>query len=124
MTAPLYQTLAQLVAAAHRCAASGNTEWHANHVDKVRDLVREHLPSGSGFDAGTELDLSRSTGEKLVFTTSYHHMDEYGSYDGWTNHDVIVRASLQHGFTIRVTGRDRNDIKDHIAEMFTESLDN
>ena len=120
---PIYQKLAQLIAAAHRCRESSNPEWFARHVDTAREIVSEHFPSGSGFDSGTELDVSRSTGDKLVFTTAFHHTDEHGSYDGWTNHDVIVRASLQHGFTVRVTGRDRNDIKDYIAEMFAESLD-
>jgi hypothetical protein len=45
-------------------------------------------------------------------------MDEHGCYDGWTHHKVIVKASLWAGIDIRVTGRDRNQIKEYIAEQF------
>ncbi len=78
-------------------------------------------PSGSGFDAGTVLS-DESTGEKLVFTTEYHHMNESGFYDGWTSHNVVVRPSLLHGFVLTVSGRDRNGIKDYIHDCFYEFL--
>jgi hypothetical protein len=46
-------------------------------------------------------------------------MNEGGYYDGWTEHQVIITPSLQHGFDVRVTGQDRNEIKDYLAELFT-----
>jgi hypothetical protein len=64
-----------------------------------------------------------STPEKLVFNTAFHHMDEAGGYDGWTEHQVIVTPSLEMGYSIRVTGRDKEEIKEYIAEMFSAALD-
>jgi hypothetical protein len=80
------------------------------------------MPHGSGFDNGTELDTKTSAREKLIFATSFHHMDDNGSYDGWTEHTVTVRPSLVHGFGLTVSGRNVRGIKDHIAEAFESAL--
>jgi hypothetical protein len=112
-------TIASLVAARLNCLASNNTEWEAKHEAEIIRLVYQYLPSGAGFDGGTKIDFDASTGEKLVFDTSYHHMNEGGFYDGWTEHRVIVTPSLTFGHTLRITGRNRNDIKDYIAEAFS-----
>jgi hypothetical protein len=117
----LYQELAQLVAARLHCIATLNP-WSEKHEAHIVALVSEYLPSGSGFDSGTTLDLVLSTGNKLVFNTSYHHMNDMGYYDGWTEHTVIVKPDLQFDFVLRITGRDRNDIKDYIDEMFSYAL--
>jgi hypothetical protein len=50
-------------------------------------------------------------------------MNDGGYYDDWTSHDVIVTGSLVSGFNLRVGGRDKRQIKDCIAEMFTHALD-
>lgn len=118
----LYVTLAQLFVARANCAKSGNREWEIKHEERIKALVKEHLPSGSGFDNGTALDLDVSTGDKLVFHTNFHHMNNNGVYDGWTDHSVIVKPSLAFGFTLRVTGPNRENIKDHIYEVFHDSL--
>lgn len=122
MKGPLYRRLAQLLVAIDNCQRNGNDEWLRRHTDAMRALVREHMPSGSGFDNGTKLDPARSSGEKLVFETSFHHMNESGSYDGWTHHEVFVTPSLGFEFKLRVTGRNRNEIKDLIAESFHVAL--
>lgn len=115
---PVYRRIAGLVQAIRNCQKSGNTEWLAKHGDTLDRLVKEHMPSGGGFDAGTQLDLDGSTPERLVFVTSFHHLDESGVYDGWTKHTVIVTPSLAQKYKLRVTGRDRRQIKDHIHEGF------
>lgn len=84
---------------------------------RVQQLL-DGAPSGSGFDSGTVLDYERCTESVLVFSTSFHHMDERGAYDGWTDHRVVARASFVYGFVIHVTGTDRNGIKDHISDTF------
>ena len=84
--------------------------------------MKEHAPSGSGLDNGTQIDLAVSTGEALVFHTAFHHMNEQGSYDGWTKHQITVKPSLQHDFVLRIAGRDRNRIKDHLYGVFNEFL--
>jgi hypothetical protein len=50
-------------------------------------------------------------------------MNDGGFYDGWTDHSVIVTPSLVEGFNLRVTGRNRKDIKEYIAEQFCMALD-
>lgn len=117
----VYQAIASKLAAIANCKVSGNTEWEARHSDAVKELVRDYLPSGSGFDVGTKLG-DESTPSRLVFRVSYHHMDEGGSYDGWTDHAVIVTASRAHGFDTRITGRDRKRIKDYIGDEFRAAL--
>jgi len=124
VTGRLYQVLAALVDACHRCADTGNTEWKSRHEDDIVRLCDRYLPSGSGLDLGPRLDLGASTGEKLVVShCDFHHMHpETGMYDGWTEHTVTVRPSLRFGFRISISGRDRNGIKDYIAEVFNECL--
>jgi hypothetical protein len=125
MKRPLYKHLASRVGAIANCIAAvpSNEVWRPKHEAAVDWLVKEHLPSGSGFDAGTKIDISRSSRERLVFSTSFHHMDEHGGYAGWTGHEVIVTASLQFGISLRITGRNRNGIKDVIHEAFSLALE-
>jgi hypothetical protein len=123
------QRIACCVVAHHNCIAhtkdganSHLVEWIGRHRDAADALCREYMPRGSGFDCGTRIDWDRTTADKLVFSTSFHHMNECGYYDGWTEHTVTVRASLVHELDIRVSGRDRNAIKDCIADAFSSAL--
>ena len=83
--------------------------------------VSEYLPSGSGFNSGSRLDTDKTTQEKLVFTTSFQHMDDQGYYTRWTEHTVTVTPSF-FGLNIKVSGRNHRDIKDYIAECFDHVL--
>lgn len=120
----LYQAIARKIQARNNCWEHRDThaEWATRHEQDVLALVKDHLPSGSGFDSGTEIDLARSSPERLVFATSFHHMNEHGYYDGWSEHEVIVKPSLTWGFDLRVTGRDRRQIKEFIGESFDHDL--
>lgn len=122
MKQPLYQALASLLIAIQNCEKSGNTAWRSKHRDVIETLVRRHMPSGSGFDNGTTLDLDASTGEKLIFRTSFHHMTEHGVYDGWTEHTVRVYPSLAFRYRLTIDGPDRNEIKELIGQSFDLSL--
>ncbi len=122
-TRKLYTVIASKVAARINCLASDTlTEWEDRHENDVEALVKEHLPSGSGFDAGTTINWDRSTGERLVFNTAFHHMSEHGYYDGWTEHNVTIRPSFVHEMDIAISGKNRNDIKELIADAFLNSL--
>lgn len=118
----LYQRIASKMAARINCTASGNTVWFARHTVDIEDLVRDHMPSGSGVDCGTQLDFDNSQPNRMVFVLSFHHMDENGGYDGWTSHQVIVTPSLAYGIDVRVTGRDRNWIKDYLTGLYQDAL--
>lgn len=116
-----YQALAHAIVARANCIAANNTDWQAKWEEQINDIV-ETFPRGSGFDNGTKLDPDMCSSAKLVFTTAFHHMNEGGMYDGWTKHSVTVTPDLAMGFHLAVGGRDRNDIKDYIAECFEYAL--
>lgn len=118
----VYRELAQLVDAYHRCIETKNTVWEDNHRARIEAIVKNVMPSGSGFDSGTQLDFERSSGDKLVFNTAFHHMNENGFYDGWTEHTVTVKANMIHEITLTISGRNRNQIKDYIHECFDCAL--
>ena len=118
----LVSAFATLIQARENCVESGNDDWFGRHTYRAEKLAREFLPSGSGFDSASYIDLAESKPNRLVFSTSYHHMNDGGFYDGWSEHNVIVTPSLTCGFDLRITGRDRREIKDYIAECFESAL--
>lgn len=120
---PLYIALALLCQRYHNLHRQPELrrEMEEHCEEEAHRLVREYMPSGSGFDAGTELVIDVCDASTLVFKTAFHHMDEHGGYDGWSEHKVKVTAEFG-GFDIYVGGRDRNQIKDYIAETFHYAL--
>jgi hypothetical protein len=121
-TRKVYEELASLIQAVDNCVKSNNIEWRDRHTERIEQIVKNHMPSGAGVDSGTTFDFDRSTSEKLVLQTGYHHMNENGMYNGWTGHMVTVRPSLASGFVLSISGRNRNDIKDYLGEMFDSAL--
>lgn len=79
------------------------------------------LSHGSGIDNGTSIDIEKTTKNRIILHTAFHHMDENGFYDGWTYHDIIVAPTFD-GIDITVTGKNRNDIKTYLTDIFYESL--
>jgi hypothetical protein len=71
---PLYRELASMVQARLNCIERNNTEWQDKHEERILKLVSDHMPSGSGIDNGTKIDLDASTGEKLVFHFGAGHL--------------------------------------------------
>jgi hypothetical protein len=123
MTQTLIGQLANAIVAHNNCVQSGNEEWQDKWADKIRQIEREELPSGSGIDSGTKVDMAQSDGRtKIVLTTAYHHMDENGMYAGWTHHRVVIVADLLFGFSLRITGKDHNQIKDYLHDVFSTAL--
>ena len=133
MKTKLYAKLADLVVAKNNCikhASETNdttereraNEWKLKHEYQLTFLVSKYMPSGSGFDAGTRLDLNACNANRLVFKTSYHHVDENGSYGDWTEHTVRVYPTFG-GVRMTITGENKNDIKNYIYESFDIVLD-
>jgi hypothetical protein len=117
----LYSELASLIQARHNCIKSNNSEWLHNHTTRIQQLIKRYMPSGSGIDCGTKINLDASNEHKLVFTFSFHHMHESGMYDEWTEHKLIVTPSFQ-GIDLRITGRDRNAVKEYLYETYDYAL--
>lgn len=104
-----------------RCIDNGRPEM-AEAWERVLERCFANLPQGSGFDCGTTFNLAESKeGTKLVFDTSYHYMTEAGYYDGWYDFKVVVRPTFS-GFSLKVIGKDRDGIKEYIADVFYDVL--
>src|SRR5579863_8932306 len=103
MKTTLIREIAARVVARQNCINSGNTEWQHKHEEELQQL-QEELPSGSGVDSGMQIDLDKSSQNKIVIHCGYHHMNDGGYYDGWTHHDIIVTPDLLFGFNLRITG--------------------
>lgn len=119
----LYQRIATIVCAISNCKKSGNAEWLEKWSDELDRIEIEILPYGSGFNAGCKVMIGSCSDNKLVIKADFHHMNQNGYYSGWGEYSVIVKPSLRFGFTLKVTGRDRDGIKEYIANVFHELLD-
>lgn len=89
--------------------------------EKIYELV-ELLPHGNGIDEGVKFDYDNSTPEKLIFTCGFHHMDQNGYYSGWTYHNLTITPSLQFGFKMKISGKNKNDIKAYLYDLFDSAF--
>jgi len=124
MKKKLYQALASRVTAMKSCERRGKQEWKSRHEAAITALVREYLPSGSGFDCGTTIDIDKSDGRRvLCFHTSFHRMNDCGMYVEWCDYTVKAVADLLCGFVVNARGRDINDLRVYVEESFRGALD-
>ena len=119
MKLPLYQLIARAGDAAIYCAKRGSEEWLQVWEDLLAQC-EELLPSGSGFDAGTKIESASAS--KIVLKTAYHHMNECGYYDGWTEHVIVVVPNFMYELDLKIGGRNKNNVKEYIADVFYEVL--
>ena len=126
---PLFVHIADAVTARANCIAREArgesptpSPWSDIWSERLEQAARDLLPSGSGFDAGTKIDLDASRADRVTLKTAFHHMDAHGGYDGWTTHKIHL-TPVFGGYAMRVTGKDRNGIKDYIADAVGEALD-
>lgn len=108
--------LVQVLRAYQNCEQSGNREWAEAHWQTAMNLNAACLPSGSGINTPVKMSEWEKVPLQLTFAVEFQHMSDAG-WTGWTNHDVIVTADLS-GPNVRVTGRDKNGIKDYLTELF------
>jgi hypothetical protein len=117
----LIHAIASAISTYQAGKSKDNADWQdaaLTRLNKYQDM----LPRGSGFDAGTSIDLFKSTDDKIVFNTAFHHMNDAGYYDGWTDHVVTMRPSFVFGTTIAISGKDRRGIKEYMHEVFHNDL--
>lgn len=92
-----------------------NLEMNNDYLDELCKF----LPSGSGFDSGCKIN---EVSESLIrIQADFHHIDSNGFYCGWTYHVVTIKPSF-HGYTLSVSGKNKNKIKDYVKDMFYTSL--
>lgn len=87
---------------------------------RLERYVKDKGPSGSGIDCGTTLSDGAEP-QKLVFTFSFHTMDEHGCYDGWIDYTLVVKPEF-NGLNLLIKGRDKNGLKDHLYEVYRNWL--
>ena len=113
----------RLIQAKNSCIISKNFEWVEKHKNVLSEIAEKYLPHGSGINSGCKIDLQKSNENKIVITFGFHHMDKNGFYCGWTSHKLICRPSFD-GIDLKITGRDKNGIKEYLYEIFDYSLNN
>lgn len=115
---PLYRELAQAVQAQKNMNA--DHPWFEKWTERIKDLM-DRLPHGSGIDGAVTLDMNASHADKLVIHFSYHHMNGNGFYCGWTEHTLTVKPSF-NGLNLRISGSNRNSVKDDLYEVFDHAM--
>lgn len=115
------EAIAQALQARATCEENGNLQWHAIWSDRLDHIARNALPSGSGVDSGTAIGMD-SKPNAIKLYTQFHHMDDSGCYAGWTEHTVTIRPAFIGRFDLTISGRDRNDIKNYLGELFDHAL--
>lgn len=103
---------------AERAQNNANAQWADIARARLGQLV-DMLPSGSGIDCGTKLVSASAT--KIVLSAGYHHMNDAGYYDGWTEHRITIRPTFD-SLDIHISGRNRNDIKEYLHEVYALAL--
>jgi hypothetical protein len=119
----LYQFIASTIDARERTGKfDTNNEWYRKHCRVLELIEKGWLPSGSGIDNGCKLNLDESNMNKIVIEFSYHHMNDNGFYDGWTEHKITITPDLVFDISLKITGKNINDIKDYFHEVFQHNL--
>lgn len=118
----LISRIAGLINARQNCKESNNDEWYEKHTEALHDIESDLLPHGSGIDSGCTIDLEKSTDSRIVINVPFHTMDPNGFYAGWRDYTVIVTPSLISRFNLRITGRDYNNLKEHLYQVFEYEL--
>lgn len=116
----LYQWIARMLDSLEKNESRGSDLIISNRCTDALNDLEKFLPSGSGFNSGCKI-LLISKPNRIVVKADFQHMCEHG-YTGWTDHLVIVTPSLVYGMQIRVTGKDKNEIKDYIGETMEIAL--
>lgn len=121
-TRTLIQIMSSALQARSNCLASGPKHpWTDRWHDRLEYIAKNLLPSGSGIDNGTKIDYDACKPDRVVLTAGFHHMNEGGYYDGWTEHKVTIRPAFD-GVDIRISGPNRNNIKDYLHEVYSYCL--
>ena len=121
MNNKLYKHFSGTLQAYQNCIKTGNEIWEKKHLEKLNAMIDE-LPHGSCIDSDVELNLEKSNPNKLVFNFSFHFMDENGMYDGWIDYKLTVIPDLYNDFYLNITGRNKQEIKDYLYEIFDYAL--
>lgn len=120
----VYQKLASTFNAYLYCQATNKQEWADRHLETIKEIIREYLPHGSGFDSDITLDINRSKLNKLILCGSFHAMNDNGCYCCWIDFECVIEPSLISEIDIEIKGRfgHHQDLREYIGDMFYYAL--
>jgi len=113
------KTLVAQLVAAHAWNQTVNDQYRNQCETKIRRL-ESMLPRGSGIDNGTT--VVECTPTRVILECGFHHMNEHGYYDGWTHHRITITPTFA-GIVVKVSGKDRNQIKEYLADTYSACLE-
>lgn len=97
--------------------------WQDRHWESIEKML-EVLPHGSGFDTGFKLNVDESSQHKIVFDFTYTHYTEGGYNDGHTEHQAIFTPAFNNsGYNLRITGIDKNGIKEYVMDTLYDYVE-
>lgn len=130
MNNKVYKQIAISFNAYNNCINNNNKEYQDKHEDRINQIIKNCLPSGSGIDSGIDFLFDQSKDNYLVFDSAYHVMNDNGCYTHWIHFKIIIKPSLQFGFDMIIKGNfgKCQDIKDYLYDTldysFNEILEN
>jgi len=118
----VFQEIASVFNVYVNCKTSNNKEWEINHYNKIEKIIDTYLPSGSGINSGVSFNFDLSTSKKLIFTSSFHYMNNNGFYDGWIDFKIEIKPDLQFLYNMKIIGDFTKDkqLKDYLYDLFSE----
>ena len=109
----LYQKIIQTTKALESCEEKGMIEAYNNHYDRLQDIHKNYLPSGSGFDG--QMNIESATDSKLIIRFDWHILNNNGYYDGWLDLLLIVTPNLANDFDMKIkwytNGNDKRKVE-------------
>lgn len=106
----LYQKIARVV-------SQKNTPKKAKELA----LLEKLLPIGNGVETGCVI-LLKSTEKRIEVDTAYWHPNYSYETSRWTEHQVVITPSFEGEINIRITGKNENNVKDYLYDIFHEAL--
>ena len=81
--------------------------------------LQKLLPNGNLIRReGGSMILLKSTETKIVIDTAYWHYET----SRWTEHQVVITPSFEGEINIRITGKNEDNIKEYLQDIFREAL--
>ena len=116
---PLYKKLAKCINARENCIKNKNDDWIDKWDEEIDEII-DNLPHGSGIDGKTEIDLDKSNSNRIVIHSEFHHMNDGGFYDGWSNFTIVIKPSLAFDFDLEIKGAfgKYQDTRGYLEELF------
>lgn len=118
---PLYKAIAIALGARSRCLTNHNLTWTDTWTYRLI-AFRNQLPHGSGIDGGIHIEYDTTKPNQFQITFGFHHMNDHGFYTEWTEHVITVKPSFIYDFELKISGRDKNNIKDYLHDLFDSAL--